>query len=245
MKARRAKSRKQSRRRRRAVRPAPAPAAPIQDAGPTAEVTGPWPAPVAATAELDQTRAALEKRQLRGAAALSRREIGLIQRYEDRKAEDQIRQVLSAVPQHMFCELLDVQRKVLLDWEAEGVFSRTGAGRHVLYNMFVSLPKLRRRWSDDARAGGGEGTTEHTRWQAARATMAEMDLAKARGELISRADVERERLERIREVKGALLPLARRLAPILAALDGNRKSIEDRIASEVSKILQTFAGVAP
>lgn len=73
----------------------------------------------------------------------------------------------------------------------------------------------------------------------AQAELAEMELKRQREELIPKADVEVQWVQRIQEVKKALMSLPRRLAPQVAGLDV--KEAQRVIETRVIEILEGFA----
>jgi len=72
-----------------------------------------------------------------------------------------------------------------------------------------------------------------------KARIAETELAKIQGALISKEDVELQRVARISEVKTALIGLERKLPPLLEGHD--KRTMEQVIHREIEDILNRFA----
>jgi len=79
-----------------------------------------------------------------------------------------------------------------------------------------------------------------TRLKKSKAKLAEIELKKALGEVISTDEVEKARIARIMAVKRALLALPRAVAPILAGLEA--RDIEILLTSRIREMIAKFAG---
>lgn len=199
------------------------------------------PPSVADAAERERVAKVLEKRKAKGAGSLTPREIAAVRKYERRMEEEALRRSLASVPQGILTELLQTDRRVVLDWERDGLLRNREASRLVTYDLFVVLPWLKYRWIDEGNAAPIQNAEARERWELARAEEKEIQVARLKEELISLADVERGRVERVLAVKAALLALPRLASPILAALD-DRRDIEERLTVFVVNILEGFAG---
>lgn len=101
-----------------------------------------------------------------------------------------------------------------------------------------------KKWRDEKeQQNRGPRDTEKVEWEKrklkAQAELAEMELKRQREELIPKADVEVQWVQRIQEVKKALMSLPRRLAPQVAGLDV--KEAQRVIETRVIEILEGFA----
>jgi len=182
----------------------------------------------------------LRKRREKGAGSLNTREITIIRKHEERIRQVDLRNTLSAISQTVFVELLDTDRKVVLDWESDGMPRNRGGDRRVSYNLFVCLPWLKSRWLDEGGGAPVVNAEARERWELARAEEKEIHVSKLKELLMPVEQVIRERVERIQTVKAGMLALPRRAAPILAAMD-DRREIEDRLTGFVVEIIEAFA----
>lgn len=85
----------------------------------------------------------------------------------------------------------------------------------------------------------GSAKTHKARLEKARADLAEMEAAQRRGELISRAEVERQTIAKIMDAKTKLLFFEKKLPPLLANRD--EREIAAILRNEVVDILNVFA----
>ena len=128
---------------------------------------------------------------------------------------------------------LDMSRKTLSDWRSQDMIR----------------PDVKGRWDTRAISRLAETRMLSVRaespsledWRRARAEHAQLRLAVARGELISRAEVEKGRVARIQAVKKAMFDVPRRLAHELAA-ESDPWAIEDILRKEFTRICNVFAG---
>lgn len=199
-------------------------------------------ASVAEAAERARVRKVLDKRDAKGLASLKPGEIALLRRHEQRERDRYMAESLANVPQKTLVQLLDTDRRVVLDWEKAGMRRNPGpaSARRVLYNLFHILPWLKTRWLED---GGGAATDSELqdRYERARTRKMELEVAHLEGEVVSLDQVERERIERIHSVKNALLALPRRAAPELMGVE-TKAEMQDILNRHVEDMLQAFAG---
>lgn len=84
-----------------------------------------------------------------------------------------------------------------------------------------------------------EARRHAVRFRRARADREELELARVREALISRSDVEKLLVERALTFKRSLMPLGRRLAPILAGLEA--RQVQQRLDAEIRAILEEYS----
>jgi len=99
-------------------------------------------------------------------------------------------------------------------------------------------------WHDERGIVDGEETEGKAYWEEKirkyKASLLELDLKKATGELISRDEVDRGRIIRIIAVKRSFLALPTRLAPVLAMREP--RDIETVLYEAIAEIIDEFAG---
>jgi hypothetical protein len=96
--------------------------------------------------------------------------------------------------------------------------------------------RLRLEIDTVANAGG----VELDRWRRMRADLVEIQLRRARGELLDRREVETGRVQRILVIKRAMLGLGRSIAPALTGMETREicAAIDDRI----KQVVREFSG---
>lgn len=85
---------------------------------------------------------------------------------------------------------------------------------------------------------------EKERAERARASLLEMDLAKARGDLVDRADVETAMATKLTGARDMLLSVADRLAPVLAA-ESDIGKVHEHITAEIRRAMRSISAEAP
>jgi phage terminase Nu1 subunit (DNA packaging protein) len=83
---------------------------------------------------------------------------------------------------------------------------------------------------------GGEAEAADLRRKQAQAALAELDLAKARGELVAAAEVERQAFKRGRELRNAFESIPSRISAVLAA-ESDPHKVREILAGEIREVL--------
>jgi hypothetical protein len=98
-----------------------------------------------------------------------------------------------------------------------------------------------------ASGGAGQATPEYfghrSRHEAAKAEMAELELAERRGELVNAAAVERAAFEQARAARDRLMAIPDRLAAELAA-ETDARRVHEKITAEILLACRVLAGEA-
>lgn len=95
---------------------------------------------VAQRLEREEAIAALNKR--RQGEKLTRAEITAIRKFEEKRDEELRHRILSSLSQKTLVDILGTSRKVLLEWESEGLPLNSDR----TYNLYSVLPWLKTRW---------------------------------------------------------------------------------------------------
>ena len=134
------------------------------------------------------------------------------------------------------CLLLGVSRMSLLEWERDGLPRNEDKS----YRWAEVWEWVRRRWAEAKVRAEVEETEEESadivRWRKARADLAEIEVAKKRGELVPTAEVTAEVGRLLVEFKGNLLALPQRLAPRLARREP--KAVADELERAIRSVLE-------
>ena len=134
------------------------------------------------------------------------------------------------------CLLLGVSRMSLLEWERDGLPRNEDKS----YRWAEVWEWVRERWSRAKRAEEEEGERDDdedmVRWRKARADLAEIEVAKKRGELVPTAEVTAEVGRLLVEFKGNLLALPQRLAPRLARREP--RAVADELERAIRSVLE-------
>jgi phage terminase Nu1 subunit (DNA packaging protein) len=134
-------------------------------------------------------------------------------------------------------KVMDVSYRTVQRWKKDGM--------PVTSDGFYDLDAIR-IWHDDRGVSDGEETEGKAYWEEKirkyKATLLELDLKKAIGELISSEEVQRGRITRIIAVKRSMLALPTRLAPVLAMQEP--REIEVILYEAISEIIDEFSGDA-
>ena len=211
----------------------PARKRPVRPTKPTASV--------ADQVEQEQIVAALKKRQ--AGKKLSRTDIAAIRRYEQRR-EDELRdQTLCRIPQHVLCELVGSDRKMIRAWEVDGMpFAMEG--RQKFYDLRLVLPWLKKRWL------GGESVLGEMSKRSAeikllirREAALQLKMQIMSGQLRDSHEVEAENAQKVIAVRAGIEALRRALAPAVLELgdDATIENAETLIWDYVEPLLNTFA----
>ncbi len=202
----------------------------------------PHPESVADAAERQRVVAALQKRQ--AGKTLSAGEIAAIRRFEERRALEQQDAALRAVSQKTLCELLDTDRKVIGDWERDGMPARS-SGRARLYDLHLVLPWLKKRWmlGEDV-AGLPSKRQAEIRVLIAREATLKAKMALMSGQYMPVEDVKKREMGHANAVRAGLEAVKRQLAPSFLELgtDPTLEEVEALIDANVDSILRVFAG---
>ena len=132
-------------------------------------------------------------------------------------------------------KVMDVSYRTVQRWKKDGM--------PVTADGFYDLDAIR-VWHDERGITDGEETEGKAYWEEKirkyKASLLELDLKKATGELVSREEVERGRITRIIAVKRTLLALPTRLAPVLSMQEP--REIEAVLYESIAEIIDEFAG---
>ena len=172
---------------------------------------------IADNLEREEAIAALNKR--RNGAKLSKREISSIRKFEKKREEENQLKVLTAIPQKTLVELLGTSRKILREWEANGLPRK--ADRN--YDLFAVLSWLKDRWTKKGKEPSDKESPALERYRLAKAKHAELELAKLSGDLLDRQEVEKGQVERIMAVKSAMFRVPGQAAPVLSSMTDPRE----------------------
>lgn len=88
--------------------------------------------------------------------------------------------------------------------------------------------------------GGGAQSPELEGWRRARRKMAELELERISGSLISLEEVERGRVERVIYLKRSMLALPRQVAPVLVGLEA--RQIQTLLKERLEDMIREYAG---
>jgi len=188
---------------------------------------------VAQRLEREEAIAALNKR--RQGEKLTRAEITAIRKFEEKRDEELRHRILSSLSQKTLVDILGTSRKVLLEWESEGLPRNSDR----TYNLYSVLPWLKTRWYQGTKEAKDSPALE--RYRLAKARMAEVELAERRGKLIDIESVERGRVERIHMVKRIMFSIPNSASPVLATMSEPRE-IHKYLNDIMIEICETFAG---
>lgn len=188
---------------------------------------------IAQRLEREEAISALNKR--RQGEKLTRAEITVIRKFEEKRDEELRNRMLSTLPQKTLVDILGTSRKVLLQWESEGLPRNSDR----TYNLYSVLPWLKTRWYQSTKEDKNSPALK--RYRLAKARMAEVELAEKRGKLIDLEEVKRGRIERIHMVKRILFSIPHSAAPILATMNEPRE-IDKYLNDTMIEVCETFAG---
>jgi phage terminase Nu1 subunit (DNA packaging protein) len=163
---------------------------------------------------------------------LSKPEIRELEEFESEPLEATVVKTMEEVG-----KVMDVSERTVQRWKKDGM--------PVTAEGYYDLDAIK-AWHDGRGIVDGEETEGKAYWDEKirkyRATLLELDLKKATGELVSREEVERGRIARIIAVKRSFLALPTRLAPVLAMKEP--REIETLLYEAVAEIIDDFAGGA-
>ncbi len=191
---------------------------------------------IADNLEREEAIAALNKR--RTGEKLSNKDISAIRKFERKRENENQLKVLTAIPQKMLVELLGTSRKILCEWEAEGLPRNPDRN----YNLFAVLAWLKDRWIRKSKEQSDRESPALERYRLAKAQQAELELDRLKGNLLDAEEVNRGRVERIMAVKSAMFRVPGQTAPLLASMTDPRE-IQSYLYDIMCDICNTFAGV--
>ncbi len=179
---------------------------------------------------------ALEKKK--SGRQLSQQDLAALRRYEAWRRLEAFYEVAGALPQHVLVDLLGSPKKMLLEWADAGMPRNTDRRR--TYDLFAVVAWLKVRWLKNPEADAARLSADaRTRLHAAKASRAELDLAKQRGELVAVSDVVAEAGALTMRVRNHFLAMPAKLAGRLEGLDAG--SIERVLDGEVRDGLTELA----
>lgn len=147
---------------------------------------------------------------------------------------------LKCLQQKEICLLLGVSRMTMLEWGREGL-PRNEDRTYCWADVWAWV---RRRWAEAKRVEGGDVGKEEdedlARWRKARADLAEMEVARKRGELVPTEEVAAEVGRLLTEFKGNLLALPQRLAPRLARREP--RVVADELDRAIRGVMERSSG---
>jgi phage terminase Nu1 subunit (DNA packaging protein) len=134
--------------------------------------------------------------------------------------------------------LFGVSHVAVSRWHSKAGCPRNGDGTYDL--GAVIRWKLQRIQEESVTAKAASSSPALERKRMLENEIKEIELAKLRGQLISIADVEQGRVQRIREVKRSLLAVPRAVAPRLAGKE-DRHEIEQILTAKLKAVCDQFA----
>lgn len=136
-------------------------------------------------------------------------------------------------------EYAKVSMRTVRRWVQEGMYaSRRGSRRIYIKNVLdVYKQHHGKEFSEDRK----REQTADADYKEVKAKLLAMDLKVRTGELVEKAGIEKQWVQRIQAVKRAFLGLGRKLAPQLARIKDPRK-IQTRIDAQIREIITTFIG---
>ena len=168
--------------------------------------------------------------KLHSGTPLSKTEIKELEEFEAEPLDPTIVKTMEEVAKVMEVSYRTVQR-----WKKDGM--------PVTHDGYYDLDAIK-AWHDERGIVDDEVIEGKAYWEEKirkyKATLLELDLKKAIGELVSRDDVERGRIARIIVVKRSFLALPTRLAPVLAMREP--REIETVLYEAIAEIIDEFAG---
>lgn len=168
--------------------------------------------------------------KMHGGKALTKQEIAELEQFEKEPLAPTVVKTLDEVARVMGVSYRTAQR-----WKKDGM-PETKEGFYDL--EVVKSWHMARAEQDDALEGKNFWDERIRKYKA---SILELELRKATGELVSKDEVEKGRIDRIIAVKRALLALPTRLAPVLAMKEP--REIEVILYEAISEIIDEFAGV--
>lgn len=170
---------------------------------------------------------------------LTEREFAAVRRSEKSKLGDQFADTARRLPQKTVCDLFQTTRKVLGEWQLEGLPRNDDKGR--TYDLFNVFLWVKGRWFKTPDDSDMIGNSEHVeKFRKYKARMMELQVKEKEGELVPRAEI-REGLSRM---AGLLRALGARLQRSYGAraqeminetLDEFEKVIETEFTARASK----------
>ncbi len=166
--------------------------------------------------------------KLHSGTPLTKPEIRELEEFEKEPEDHAVVKTAEAVAQ-----VMDVSERTIYRWRNEGM--------PVTKDGYYDLEKIRMWFEERERSGVTEGKAFwEEKIRKYRASLLELDLKKAIGELISSEEVERGRIARIIAVKRTFLSLPTRIAPVLSMKEP--REIESILYEAIAEVIDEFAG---
>ncbi|MFA5015386.1 MAG: hypothetical protein WC549_07590 [Actinomycetota bacterium] len=137
--------------------------------------------------------------------------------------------------QREIAEAFHVSKRTIENWVSDGM-PRTKEG---YYNLLEINTWKENKGRKDI--GVSQKELWDTDFRKTKAKLAEIELKKKTGELISLEDVDKGRVERVLVIKQALLALPKAMAPVLAAMDDPR-DIQEYVNGKMRDMIAQFSG---
>lgn len=161
---------------------------------------------------------------------LSKPEIRELEEFENEPQDPTVVTTMEEV-----AKVMDVSYRTVQRWKKDGM--------PVTAEGFYDLDQIK-AWHDDRGINENEEIEGKAYWEEKirkyKATLLELDLKKAIGELVSKEEVEKGRIARIIAVKRSFLAIPTRLAPVLAMKEP--REIESVLYEAIAEIIDEFAG---
>jgi phage terminase Nu1 subunit (DNA packaging protein) len=120
------------------------------------------------------------------------------------------------------------------------LYDRTAVAKWLRARNYDGKPGPKKREKAVVTGEDGQPLDPDVRFRLARAEKVELDVAKLKGEMVDRADVEEALVRLARVFRTSLLGLPARLAPVIASMDSVPK-VEKRIRRELEGVLREFS----
>lgn len=169
--------------------------------------------------------------KLHNGKALTKQEIAELEQFEAEPLAPTVVKTLEEV-----AKVMDVSYRTVYRWKKDGM-PVTGDGFYDLEQIKTWHTQKRDKNKNPATEGKDFWDEKIRKYKA---TMLELELKKATGDLVSKDEVEKGRIARVIAVKRTLLALPTRLAPALAMKEP--REIEAALYEALSEIIDEFAG---
>jgi len=143
---------------------------------------------------------------------------------------------LGHVPTKLISHLWGVVPATVSNWRKAGC----PTDERGLFDVGAVILWREGRLRGQAEPAGGANSENLERWRRARAVMAELDLARARGKVIDAATEEKADIQKILVVKNGLLGMAHALAPQLENVTARQAAVI--VGERVRELIAGFAG---
>jgi|GEM_PF-3349897 DNA-binding transcriptional regulator YiaG len=184
--------------------------------------------------EREEAIAALNKR--RQGFSLSQREIAAIRKYEQHREDQTQERILSSIPQKTLTNLLSTTRKMLMEWESQGLPRNPDN----TYNLYIIIPWLKSRWLSKNNPKNENYSPALERFRLAKAMKAELEYEILKGKYMRKDVADRDTIERILAMKDVMFRIPRLASPLLAPLT-DQKQIEQLLKEFMREICNAFA----